>query len=89
MMKLWLRTITWQQIRAKQTLETQRALGAYFLIKLFSLEELGQTEQVETHGFSSGEKWQPQQKQTSLIYFEQKKKKCKHKSIFLMGEVQK
>lgn len=74
MMKLWLRTITWQQIRAKQTLETQRALGAYFLIKLFSLEELGQTEQVETHGFSSGEKWQPQQKQTSLIYFEQKKK---------------
>lgn len=35
------------------------ALGAYFLIKLFSLEELGQIKQAETHAFVSGDKWQP------------------------------
>lgn len=47
-----------------------------------SLEELGQAEQVETHGLGSGKKWQPQQKQTSLICFDEGKKMCKRKRLF-------
>lgn len=58
-MKLQLHVITWQQIRTKQTLGTQSALAAYFLIKMDSQEKLGQAEQVETHGLSCEKKWQP------------------------------
>lgn len=58
-MKLWLHFITWQEIWTKQTVGTQSTLTAYFLIKMDSLEESGQAEQVGTHGSSSGKKWQP------------------------------